>query len=453
MILKLARYLFCVVTLVMTSPSMAATPLAQGSTQAPFIRFQIAIYYVEQPLAEPLATLRASAARQAGSLTLVDGPLPNVPGTAMASARMEYNVGKNYQPPSMAQLKHFARALSPQQMSALQKSRQALIMDFTHPAARATVGLRNAYTLAEQVARQTGGLLWDEETREIFTATSWHARRLATWTGPVPQISDHITVHTYKQGDMIRAVSLGMGKFALPDLIVDQMTSSHGSSMVSLMNIVSQALLEGAQLGKGGQLDIDLEKIKHQGMRTELLANLLPGAQKLAKLALVQGTADDGDPANRLAAISFERYPGPDVFARQAALLTTLFGFQDSIKSIRHDDALQAASEQARRKLAGIEARFVRGLPPGEYIQVKAPFVTSTGGREWMWVEISKWKGNDLEGVLKNQPFHVPSLKSGQLVKIQLDEAFDYIHRFPDGRQEGNTTGLIIERMQGKTEK
>jgi len=28
------------------------------------------------------------------------------------------------------------------------------------------------------------------------------------------------------------------------------------------------------------------------------------------------------------------------------------------------------------------------------------------------------------------------------------DDVFDYIHRFPDGHEEGNTTGEIITRME-----
>ena len=52
-----------------------------------------------------------------------------------------------------------------------------------------------------------------------------------------------------------------------------------------------------------------------------------------------------------------------------------------------------------------------------------------------------------MDGILTNTPSDVPSLKSGQAVTVNEDDLFDYLHYLPDGREVGNTTGAIIQKM------
>jgi uncharacterized protein YegJ (DUF2314 family) len=67
-----------------------------------------------------------------------------------------------------------------------------------------------------------------------------------------------------------------------------------------------------------------------------------------------------------------------------------------------------------------------------------------------MWVEVSHWDEGKISGVLDNDPFNVPELHAGQRVTIRQDDVFDYIHNYPDGRSEGNTTGDILDKMSHK---
>ncbi len=122
--------------------------------------------------------------------------------------------------------------------------------------------------------------------------------------------------------------------------------------------------------------------------------------------------------------------------------------WEDSIHRVEHDEEVLDASKKAREKLAKLHPRFDAGLKPGEFIEVKAPFKTPEGGNEWMWVEITSWRVGYIRGTLRNQPFDVQNLHSGQIVEFLECEVFDYIHIFPDHRQEGNSTGEIIERLE-----
>ena len=37
--------------------------------------------------------------------------------------------------------------------------------------------------------------------------------------------------------------------------------------------------------------------------------------------------------------------------------------------------------------------------------------------------EISSWKGNIIKGLLKNDPYHIPSLHGGQLFDVKQEES------------------------------
>jgi len=163
-------------------------------------------------------------------------------------------------------------------------------------------------------------------------------------------------------------------------------------------------------------------------------------------LSLYEGTWERGDPNNRLVEIAFDRYPGVDIYAQQEKMLSSFFGWEDSLKLVKYDEELLAASQQAKEKLPSLRVAFNAGLTPSEFIQVKAPFATPDGGNEWMWVEVISWEGERITGLLRNKPFNIPDLHAGQIVEVSEGTVFDYIRKFSDGTQEGNETSKIIER-------
>jgi uncharacterized protein YegJ (DUF2314 family) len=160
-------------------------------------------------------------------------------------------------------------------------------------------------------------------------------------------------------------------------------------------------------------------------------------------LQLAVSKPEQGDADNRLLEAVF---PGTvsTLQERQAAALSELFGSHDSMVSVKHDEELLAASARARSKALLIGRRYSNGPPFGEQLAVKAPFETSSGGDEWMWVEVVRWNGDEIDGILRNDPFEVPTLKDGSRVEVQANKIFDYILSKQDGTREGNETGRII---------
>lgn len=441
------RWLAAAALVLLWPTAFSAEPLPSGNLQRGPIAFEFAIYLPKAGKSAALPAVRQRVKAQ-GMPVLVDA-LPKAPPTApIVMAKLIDTAQKDYRPPNLDLLQRFGRGLSRDQAQALQTVDDALLLRFAHPTAHTLPAYRAALQLAEQVARDTQGLLWDEETREVFTPDEWRKRRLDTWSGDIPDVALQTVIHAYKGDRQVRAITLGMVKFGLPDVVVDDFSWSNNRPMGNLVNALVQTLVEGATIKTPGQYDLDLRAIRHAQVKAGVLPTLKPNANAVAKLSLVNGKAESGDPDNRLLEIQFDRHPGPDRYARQDALLSALFGSEDGVTRVKHNQELLAASAAAKQRLPALREAFRKGLQPGEYILLKMPFPNSAGSNEWMWVEVMRWDGDAISALLKNEPVDVPGLRGGQMVKVSQAKAFDYLRRYPDGREEGNETGKILQRMQ-----
>jgi uncharacterized protein YegJ (DUF2314 family) len=436
-------------TLALAAPG---APVRPGTPAAVQVTYEFALYYTGKPLKAPVPALKARLLQDASLPRWADS-LPRQADRPIVIARLNTDAQKDYRPPTLELLRYSGRGLSAEQAAALQTATQAFIVRFAHPQKAGMAPYKRSLQLMAQLAQDTGGLLWDEETREVFTPDEWRKRRLDTWDGELPDVSKQTVIHAYQGSKLVRAITLGMAKFGLPDVVVEDFSWSMNRPMGNLVNLVSQSLAEGLVIGPEGRCDVDIHGLRHTAVRSAQGTDLLPGSTGRARLLLVEGRPEAGDPDNRLVEIRFDAAPGKDAHARQDALLSGLYGSKDSITYVKHDDALRAASEAARARLPALQKAFAAGLAPGEFILVKAPFDTPAGGVEWMWVEVTTWQGDVIRGLLKNEPVNAPSLHGGQMVTVSQARLFDYIRRYPDGRQEGNETGRLIERMQsaGKT--
>lgn len=414
------------------------------------MHFQYAVYLSPKAPARKVDALAAvrEVLKRFPDVKLVD-EISAQPQGMVIHAYLEKYVKEKYPAPSVKSLRYSGRGLTPNESRELQQCTHALLLDFGHPKKYVWRGLRTANSIVDELVRQTGGFAWDDETREVFSAEAWHERRIASWRGEIPDVSDETVIHSYDNGRSVRAITLGMSKMGLPDVTINSPGWSDEGQMGSLINIFSQSLAEGKPIRETGEVKLDLTEIKNFHVLEQHLKSLEGNGMGVACLSLKPGQWEEGDPKNRLIQLGFDTYPGADDNAKQESMISSFFGSEDSISKVTHDhdEELQSASAKAKAKLPELQKAFAAGLEPGEFIDVKAPFKTQGGGNEWMWVEVTKWKGNEIEGVLENDPEDVPGLRAGQKVKVRQQDIFDYLRHFADKRTEGNTTGDIIRKM------
>lgn len=428
-------------------PATDQKPIPAGKVFADSITYEFAVYFLPKPLQDPEDVLAGLLKEKYTGFQRVE-KIDESSTDLTLSARLEANPQEHYAPPDAESLHRFGRGVDPNQAADLQATEGAFVLDFRYSSDHVWDGLRQASEIVEALARNTGGLIWDETTREVFSPDAWHEKRLADWGDDVPNVSRHTVIHAYQSGEFIRAITLGMEKFGLPDVIVDGFSWSVNRNVGHVINLCAQALAEGQMVGREGEFELDFRKIRNPEVREPQVTTLKDNATGIALLTLREGRREEGDPANRLVEITFDRGTGPDRHARREQVLISAFGSEDSVTAVKHDEAIEAASRRAKAKLPALRAAVENGLAPGEYIMVKAPFASPEGEREWMWVEVSEWNGKEIRGLLQNEPFQIPDLHAGQMVAVSEDEVFDFIRRFPDGKTEGNETGKLIEQQR-----
>ncbi len=434
------------VLLVSTLAAAADTaPTPSGDLRAERFAFQYAVYLPAKSGKNLAAVAEARRAAQAAFLEPVDR---FEEGMSLPALMIGVPAIAEYAPMDVDALRYFGRGLSEDQTRAASEAPEVVVLTFATDRTSAMRSHAAAARLLADLARELGGFVWDEDTRELFSSEEWGRRRTFSGDGPL-DVRDHVTMHAYRDGELIRIVTLGMGKFGLPDLAVSGVASRTSESMGNLVNLACQTLLERGRLERDGVLSVDIAKLRNPSARESQSTNLLSGSTGRADLAVRYIAPEKGDPDNRILALDFG---GQDAQVAQEKLIDRIYGSEDSISYVRHDDgALQEASRRAKKRLLELKPRVVDGFDPNESLLVKAPFATSSGGNEWMWVEVVVWKADQIDGILANDPYDVPELEAGSRVRVEQDEVFDYIYTHSDGTTEGNETGKVIERISTET--
>lgn len=352
------------------------------------------------------------------------------------------NVAKDFVAPDIEYLKYCGRGLNEDQKKTLQASSYVLIFDFLCPQKKLLESMQKANNLVFDLMKSEDDFLWDSETRECFTKEYWKEYRLIK--NNEVNLSKHITMHLYQKDDYdyCRVITLGMLKFGLPDLCIENLSCYNNVGLANLINLTAQTLHERKKINKNGQLQVDIDLLKNQELKTSLINSLVENAQRKADINIQEGTWEEGDPENVLIEIVFSK-ENPQV--EQDQLLSKIFGAKDEVSYISHNDKILAAKERAKEKIPELYKKFNLGLPTGTHLLIKFPFENEEEQREWMWVEVVKWEKDQVKGLLQNDPHIVKKLKSGQEVEKNINEMFDYIIYYPDGTEEGNETGRIIQ--------
>ncbi len=409
----------------------------------PEFRFRAAIYHRETPRADARAVLGRLAEASGFVVANPDGSVEDKSGRPRV--QLAQPSISEFTPPSADSLQYFGRGLSADDERAVVTSRAVTVLEFVGPAANASDQYPKTLSIVRDLARELGGYVWDDETRNLFTLESF-APRAAGFENGIPNIAAHVSLHMYRDGELIRIVSLGMVKFGLPDVVVEEVSGASSNSMGNLVNVICQTLVERPGLGTDGALHLSLHAIRNEAAKRSF-SDTIDNAKGELDVTLVPVAPKEGDADNRLLELVF---PGDDQKRqeRHQAALSQFFGSSDKITRVQHDEKLLAASARAKKKAFALRERFANGAPLKEMLHVKAPFATPDEGQEWMWVEVITWKGDAIHGILDNDPFDIPTLKAGARVDVRADDIFDYIWTKADGTKEGNETGTILQQME-----
>lgn len=438
----------------LADPAQEGQVVPPGDVRSPFGFYSVVFYYAPEPKADPLTTAQAMAKSYFPDLVFLAKPSESEKPPFLGFEQ-ENSPLKNYPVPDASYFSHAGRGLTEDDIASMQKTHVATLLVLVAPKDQVWTFGRRFTELVQEFAEITGASIWDSATRECFSREAWKATRLDSWPeNGLPDLSKQITIHLYRNDETtryLRAITLGMEKFALPDVIIEKLIGSDNQPGGNLINLVCQSLAERPQLESGEKEIFRLEALKEKNFREGLQSSLKDGATGKIPLKLLHGKPSSGDPNNSLIEIRFDHGEGKTEDEQRESLLSKLWGASDSIVEVTHTDEIQEASKRARERLGEIKKDFDQGLPPGSRLLVKAPFARDDSGKEWMWVEVMNWPTPTvITGILQNDPFYVGKLKAGANVEVSVEQIFDYIFYREDGTKEGNETGRLMEKQGGE---
>ncbi|MBN1208998.1 MAG: DUF2314 domain-containing protein [Myxococcaceae bacterium] len=429
------------------APAPSAKAFPRAELYAPEVTWSVLLFHPTAPKSDLVARARKLLASKYKGLNSVAEAESSAATATRPEALVQPLPPEDLEPMDERMLEYFGRKLEASERKQLLGARHATLLAFRAPFAQRHEVLLSATRFAHQLAAEHGAFLWDTETREYFSARSWKETRLDGWSGGVPPVNAHITLHVYQDGSALRVISLGMAKLGLPDVVVEQVPASMDDGMGRLVNGVAQLLAEGLVPAADGTLEVDLAKVKDARLKRQLQPR--EGARGRVKLRALEGQRDQGDPENVLLELSF---PGTGALEeRQRAALDTLLGKPvDEVTSAPPEDPeLEAVARKARARLAVLKPRVAKGLQYPERLLLKASFRTDGGNLEYMWLEVTSVdKNGRWHGRLANEPNDVSRLRLGSPVDVADSEVSDYLYESPEGSREGGESSQILLRRQ-----
>jgi len=430
-------------TLLISFLSSSQNKIQKGDISDEQVLIEYAIYFLDDKVTESLEAKKIIQ-KEFPLFEILDSiPSPeNVKGSQVVLTPIN-NVKEQFPPASLEYLKYSSKGLNDLEKRKLQKSKYVLLLDFVCEKSMLIPTMKKANELVNKLVKKKNAVIYDSGTRETFNKEYWSKNRLVKNNSI--NISNHITIHFYQKEEYCRAITLGMYKFGLPDLCIENLSCQGGLDISSFLNLTAQTILEKQKIINTGILELNIPDIQNDSLRKDLLNSLQEDAERKGKINIIEGTWEDGDPENRLIEIAFSK-DNPQI--EHDEILTKIFGSEDKVFMLSHDQELLEASKRAKSKIPMLKKMFSKGLPFNSSLIIKFPFENSLNEREWMWVEITKWDGDNINGLLQNEPAIVKKLKAGQKITKNINDMFDYILNKPDGSQEGNETGAIIMKMQ-----
>ncbi|MBN1336951.1 MAG: DUF2314 domain-containing protein [Deltaproteobacteria bacterium] len=319
--------------------------------------------------------------------------------------------------------------------SVLASSEKVVVSGFSAPVDQALPVLRQAYAAFAALARETGGVVEEIATGRYFCADAFerHAGELAA--DPV-DVTRLFVIETQEEDEGSHVLSTwGLRAVGLQELQVSEVPTAQLDDMEAVLNTLAQVAFEKGSLSS----------------RTELSEAVvsLPSARRRAVgiegVATASWKAPRDDPGRSpVVEVSFEgRFDAPPLTPPMEA---TPEPVALALEPEPVPATLAEAKAEAARHLAGpVREAFAGGLPPGDTLYVKAPFEAGQGRIEYLWIAVTGWEGEVLEGTLRSEPAWAEGIAPGDRVEVPRIEVFDWLLRHADGTSEGNETERFLD--------
>jgi uncharacterized protein YegJ (DUF2314 family) len=346
-------------------------------------------------------------------------------------------------PPKEA-LDTVAAGLTPEERASVHKRATSIVVRTNGPFSREQIPARAVFAAAAALAEATNGLVYDEVSRRIETTAEVLRHGVTAPLGEPAFAPRHIVVQMYRQQDgTARLLTLGMARFASPDLSLRGANMSAGPLLAEVLNAAARRIVDGHQ---DGSLTLTIADIAAVTGKKPADAP----EDRPVKFALVEPSRTEGDPDNEMA----ELVP-PGGASRESwdAVVASLFGHVTSVSDL-DDKELSAIAANARKDFPRAIARFQAGA--GD-LYVKGPFAIPSDQRadggpafEHLWIRAAACDARACTGSLSNEPSYVTNLAAGRTASVARAEIVDFLLSARDGGTIGGESIKLLRARRAR---
>lgn len=352
----------------------------------------------------------------------------------------------------------------------LATSESVVLAWFAGPRSRAVETLKAAHIAFSNAAQASNGWVEDLDTQNVYGQAAWAARDPNVGRPASPeggQLTDWFIIEnspgnrasSEPSSTDLRLVTRGLRRFGDRELVLEHVAPDDAGDAAFVINAVALALHDRS--GLAGTLTLDNAEVRGTATLAETrVQDGDPEAPLIAVQFKGQVLAEMGAPALSASATPAVEPPAveppavgpplaipapavpPELPAPALALVPPEAG---PPKPAVVPTTLVEAQAAARARLDGVvRPAFVAGLPAGERLAVSVPFPNPDGTREYLWVDVQRWQGSILRGIVATEPSRTRSVRKGQEVTIDQAQVFDYVWKRADGSREGNGTAAFV---------
>ncbi len=353
--------------------------------------------------------------------------------------KVQMGTSKEFSIPEVQYLTGFGYGMTEDDMVRCAASTRAYQIILTVPAGEAARAYPAFQALTLAAAQAMNGYVFDVTAKTAFTPAEY-GRTLfnpSDW-----DLSHHVLVQRYPyQPGRYRVVTLGMAKFACPDVEVRDFPAKDGLLFQHLVAAASTRLVSLRLRGGGAgtfptALALDPAAIKNSPGRP----GKEPPAAAAVRVRLEAGETAEGDPQDNIVRLAPPEDFSGDMAKWATALSEQVLGFGLQVDYMSAGGIPAAKIQQARAGLADVRNRFLAPHPAAEEFYVKFACTVEGAGVEYLWLKVAGWDGNGVAGTLLTEPALAKQFTAGQPLRVAEADVVDWMIRDAGGKIEGRLT-------------
>ena len=113
-----------------------------------------------------------------------------------------------------------------------------------------------------------------------------------------------------------------------------------------------------------------------------------------------------------------------------------------------YDALIAPYVEKAQKTLKNAKKKYLKGLKEGQAFFLTTRIYDNLGNYEQIFVRVSAWEKQSVNGTIANQLNAVKGYSYGQTITFPESDILDWLITNPDGSEEGNYIGKYLDTLR-----